>query len=166
MPALFHELVCLSLDLPVLEFYLPLIGDEQDPVIRYRFLAIGCPDIHGVRLQADVGAAHAGPVVGCTAVTIPDADVPGVVAVIVPELLQEFMAGQHNPSHTGRVYCRSWQYIVLFSLLPFCFYGWFTMAGFFPKARYPRKQVFPGSLTRNLYRKKIPEIMKMVDKSA
>jgi hypothetical protein len=33
----------------------------------------------------------------------------------------------------------------------------------FPKAPYPRKQYFPGSLTRNLYKKKIPEIMKMVD---
>jgi hypothetical protein len=33
----------------------------------------------------------------------------------------------------------------------------------FSQARQARKQHFPGSLTRNLYRKKIPEIVKMVD---
>jgi hypothetical protein len=93
LPALFDELECQSLDLPVLECYLPLIRDKQDPVIRYGFLAIGCPDAHVVRLQADVGSAHAGPVVRSTPVAIPDPDVPDIVTVIVPVLLQECMAG-------------------------------------------------------------------------
>ena len=93
LPALFDKLECQSLDLPVLECYLPLIRDEQDPVIRYGFFAICCPDAHVVRLQADVGAADAGPVVRSTPVTIPDPDVPDIVTVIVPVLLQECMAG-------------------------------------------------------------------------
>jgi len=91
--ALFHELVCQALDLLVLECYPPLIGDEQDQVIRYGFLSIDCPDAQVVRLQADVGAAYAGPVVGCATINIPDLDFPDVISVIVPVLLQEFMAG-------------------------------------------------------------------------
>ena len=91
--ALFDDLVCPPLDLPVLESYLPVIGDEQDPVIRHRFLTLRCPDIQVVRLKADIGAAHPGPVVVCTPVSIPDQDFAGVVMVIVPVLLQEFMAG-------------------------------------------------------------------------
>ena len=87
------ELVCQSLDLLVLECYLPLIGDEQDPVIRYGFFTINCPDAQVVRLQADVGTAYGGSVVRCTPVNIPDPDFPDVVAVIVQVLLQEFMAG-------------------------------------------------------------------------
>ena len=98
MLALFYELVCQSLDLLVLEFDLPIIGDEQNPVIWYGFYAIDCPDAHVVRLQTDVGAAHVGPVVRCAPVNIPDLDFPDVIAVIVPVLLQEFMAGQHDPS--------------------------------------------------------------------
>jgi len=87
---LVHELVCQSPDLLVLEFYLPLIGDEQDPVIRYGFIAIDCPNAHEVWLQADVSATYAGPVIGSAPVNIPDLNVPDVVAVIVPVLLQEF----------------------------------------------------------------------------
>ena len=91
--ALFHEMVCLTLDLTVLEPDFPPIGDEQDPVIRYRFLTIGRPDAHVVRFKADVRTAHARPVVGCATVGIPDADFSGIIAVIVPVLLQEFVAG-------------------------------------------------------------------------
>jgi len=90
---LFDELVCLPLDLPVLEGCLPVIGDKQDPVIGYGFLTILCPDSQGIRLQAYFGAAHPGPVVVCTPVSIPDQDFADIVAVIVPVLLQEFMAG-------------------------------------------------------------------------
>lgn len=98
VPALFHEQVCQSLDLPVLEGYLAHIGNEQDPVVRYGFFTLGCPDVHVVRLQADIGATHVGSVIGCTPVNIPDPDVPDVVAIIVPVLLQEFVAGQQDPS--------------------------------------------------------------------
>ncbi len=52
-------MVCLPLDLPVLKPDSALIGDEQDPVIRYRFLTIGRPDAHVVRFKADVRTAHA-----------------------------------------------------------------------------------------------------------
>ena len=90
---LFYELVCPSLDLPVLEGCLTVIGDEQDPVIRHGFLTIRCPDSQVIRLQAYFGAAHPGPVVVCTPVSIPDQDFADIVAVIVPVLLQEFMAG-------------------------------------------------------------------------
>lgn len=91
--ALFHELVCQSLDLLVLECYLSLIRDEQDPVIRYGFFAIGCPDVHVVWRETDVRTGDTGPVIGSAPVNIPDLDVFYVVAVIVPVLLQEFMAG-------------------------------------------------------------------------
>ena len=90
---LFYELVCQSPDLPVLESYLSVIGDEQDPVIRYGFLTPGCPDAQVVGLKADVGTARPGMVVWCTAITIPQPDFPDVVTVIVPVLLQECMAG-------------------------------------------------------------------------
>ena len=82
-----------SLDLPVLECYLPIIGDKQDTVIRYGFFTIHCPDAQVVRLQAEVVTVYRGSVVRCTAVNIPDPDFSDVVAVIVPVLLQEFMAG-------------------------------------------------------------------------
>jgi hypothetical protein len=90
---LLYELVCQSPNLLVLEFNPPVIGDEQDPVIRYGFLTIDCPDAHAVWLQADVGTAYGGSVVRCTPVNIPDLDFPDVVAVIVPVLLKKFMAG-------------------------------------------------------------------------
>ena len=91
--ALFKELVCQSPDLPVLEGYLAVIRDEQDPVIRYGFLTISCPDTQAVRLKADIGTAYGRPVVFCALVTIPDLDFANVEAVIVPVLLQEGMAG-------------------------------------------------------------------------
>jgi len=78
------------MDLQVLKYDIPLIGDEQDPVIRYRFFTIGCPDVHGIWFQADAGASHAGPVAGSAPVDIPDLDFADVIAVIVPVLLQEF----------------------------------------------------------------------------
>ena len=54
----------------------------------------------------------------------------------------------------------------LFLFSPFVFMDGSPWPGFFLRHYYPLKQYFPGSLTRNLYRKKIPEIMKIVDKSA
>jgi hypothetical protein len=55
----------------------------------------------------------------------------------------------------------NWDY---FTYIPFSFKSiGIKDRGFFPKAPYPLKQHFPGSLTRNLYRKKIPEIVKIVD---
>lgn len=93
LPALVYKLGCQSLDLPVLECYLPPIGYEQDTVIGNRFLPFCCPDGHIVRLKADVGAAGAGPVLGCSPVHVPDTDVSGIVTVIVPVLLKECMAG-------------------------------------------------------------------------
>jgi|GEM_PF-4718785 len=90
-----------------LKYDISLIGDEQDPVIRYRFFTIGCPDVHGIWLQADAGASHAGPVAGSATVDIPDLDFADVVAVVVPVLLQEFVAGQHNSSPAGSAECRS-----------------------------------------------------------
>ena len=89
---LFYELVCQSLYLPVLEGYLPVIRDEQDPVIGDGFLTIRCPDTQVVRLKADVGTAHSRPVVFCALVTIPHPDFFAIIAVIVPVLLQECMA--------------------------------------------------------------------------
>jgi hypothetical protein len=62
-------------------------------VIRHGFLTIRCPDSKVIRLQPYFGAAHPGPVVVCTPVSIPDQDFGTIVAVIVPVLLQEFMAG-------------------------------------------------------------------------
>ncbi len=81
------------MDLTVLELDPVIIRDQQDPVIWYGFLAIDYPDAHVVRLKDDVRAAHARPVVECAAVDIPDPDLRDVVAVIVPVLLQEFVAG-------------------------------------------------------------------------
>jgi hypothetical protein len=93
LPALLYKLVCPSLDLPVLECYLPLTGYEQDTVIGHRFLPFCRPDGHEVRFKADVRAAGARPVTGCSPVHVPDPDVSGIVTVIVPVLLQECMAG-------------------------------------------------------------------------
>ena len=93
MLTLLDELVCQSPYLPVLECYLPVIGDEQYPVIRNGFLTIRCPDIQVVRFQADIGTAHDRPVFFCALVTVPDPDFANIVAVIVPVLLQEGMAG-------------------------------------------------------------------------
>jgi hypothetical protein len=93
---LFPDLVCQSPDLPVLKGYLPIIGDEQDTVIRYGFFAFGCVDTDVVWLKADIGAADARPVIGSTPIGIPYPHFSGIVAVIVPVLLEEFMAGQHG----------------------------------------------------------------------
>jgi hypothetical protein len=93
---LFPDLVSKSPDLPVLKGYFPVIGDEQDAVIGYGFFTIGCAYADVVGLQNDVGAAYAGPVAGCAPVSIPYPHVTGIVAVIVPVLLQEFVAGQHS----------------------------------------------------------------------
>jgi hypothetical protein len=91
--ALIDELVCQPPYLPVLECYLPVIRDEQDPVIRNGFFTIWCPDTQVVGFKADAGPAHGRPVVFCALVTIPDLDFANIVAVIVPVLLQEGMAG-------------------------------------------------------------------------
>jgi len=55
---LFYELVCQSPYLPVLEGYLPIIRDEEYPVIRNGFLTIRCPDTQVVGFKADVGTAY------------------------------------------------------------------------------------------------------------
>ena len=94
--ALVDELVCQSPNLPVLECYLPIIGDEQDTVIGNGFLTIWCPDTQVTGFKADAGTAHSRPVVFCALVTIPDLDFANIVAVIVPGLLQEGMAGYHG----------------------------------------------------------------------
>jgi hypothetical protein len=85
-------------DLPVLEDNDPVIDDEQDPVIGYGFLPIAGPDRHIIRFQADLAAARTGPVIGYSPVDIPHLYFCRVIAVVVPVLLQEFMAGQHDPS--------------------------------------------------------------------
>ena len=90
---LVNELVCQSPDLQILKCYLPVAGDEQDPVIGNGFLTLGCPDAQVVRFKADIGTAHDRPVVFCALVTVPDPDFANVVTVIVPVLLQESMAG-------------------------------------------------------------------------
>jgi len=90
---LFDELVCQSPYLKVLECNLPIVGDEQDPVIGNGFLTFGCLDAQVVRFKADIGTAHDRPVVFCALVTVPDPDFANVVTVIVPVLLQEGMAG-------------------------------------------------------------------------
>lgn len=88
-----HDLVCQLPHFPVLESYLPVIRDKEDPVIGYWFLPIGCPDAHVIRLQDDVRADHAGAVIRRALITIPDLDFAGIKTVIVPVLLQEFVAG-------------------------------------------------------------------------
>jgi len=90
---LFPDLVCQSPNLPVLKCYLPVVGDEQDPVIRHGLFTFGCADADIVGFQADVGTAYAGAIAGSAPVRIPDPDFTRIVAVIVPVLLQEFMAG-------------------------------------------------------------------------
>jgi hypothetical protein len=91
--ALFYDPVCQSPDLQVLKCYLPVVGDEQDPVIGNGFLTIGCPDAQVVRFKADVGTTYSRPVVVRALVTVPDPDFADVVPVIMPVLLQESMAG-------------------------------------------------------------------------
>jgi len=91
--ALIHDLLCQTAHLPVLEGFLPVIGDKEDPVIRYRFLTVGCPDVHVIWLEDDVRADHPRAIVLCALITIPDLDFAGIKAVIVPVLLQEFVAG-------------------------------------------------------------------------
>jgi hypothetical protein len=90
------DLVCQSPDLPVLKGNLPVVSDEQDAVIGYGFFSFGCADADVVWLQADVGTVYAGAVTGSTPIGIPDPHFTGVIAVIVPVLLEEFMAGQHS----------------------------------------------------------------------
>jgi hypothetical protein len=130
------------MDLQVLEYDIPLIGDEQDPVIRYRFFAIDCPDVHVIWLQADVRASSAGAVAGSAPVNKPDLDFADLIAVIVPVLLQEFMAGQHNPSQTGKCGVSFMAVYSLSPFSPFVFYGRFTKAGFFLRPFFPKNRFF------------------------
>jgi hypothetical protein len=95
---LFPYQVSKSRNLPVLKCYLPVVGDEQDAVVGYGFFTFGCADADVVGFKADVRTAYAGPVTGSTPVGIPDPHFTGIIAVIVPVLLQEFMAGQHSSS--------------------------------------------------------------------
>ena len=62
-------------------------------MIRNGFLTTRCPDTQVVGFKADIGTAHDTLVVFCALVTVPDPDFANVVAVIVPVLLQEGMAG-------------------------------------------------------------------------
>jgi hypothetical protein len=85
--------VCQSADLQVLEGYLPIIRDEQDPVIGNGFFTPGCPYVQVIRFKTDVRTTYTRPVVVCTLVTVPDPDFADVVPVIMPVLLQEYVAG-------------------------------------------------------------------------
>jgi len=62
-------------------------------VIRNGSLTIRCPDTQVVRFKADVGTAYSRPVVVGALVTVPDLDFANIVAIIVPVLLQECVAG-------------------------------------------------------------------------
>jgi hypothetical protein len=85
-----------SLYLLVLEYHDPVVGDEQDPVIRDGFFTGGCLDAQVIGFQAYCGAWCHRPVIGCAAVGIPYPDMPDIIAAIVPVLLEEPVAGQHG----------------------------------------------------------------------
>jgi len=89
---LFYKLVCQSPDLQVLEGYLPIVRDEQDPVIGNGFFTPGSPDVQVIRFRTDVRTTYTRPVVVCTLVTVPDPDFADSVPVIMPVLLEECVA--------------------------------------------------------------------------
>jgi hypothetical protein len=82
-------------DFPVLEYHDTGVRDDQDPVVRHRFLPNGSTDNEVVRVQIDVTTFRCGPVIRRTAICVPDTDLPVIIAVIMPVLLEEFVAGEH-----------------------------------------------------------------------
>ena len=94
--AMIHNKAGKAPDLPVLEDDLPVIGYEKDAVIGYGLFAPFRMDREIIRLKADRRTPSTGPVFRRTPVGIPDLDLFAGKATIMPELLQENMAGQHG----------------------------------------------------------------------